>query len=113
MKIRAAPTSSGGRVITGDTPYGRFRVEWDADGQLVSEWIEMRSPETRENTPCRHRGGSVGSVECESCSGKVSVKVFGCELHGRATIRQRIDGAACCQTCPDHTTPTDVAAGES
>lgn len=33
-------TKQGGRVVQGDTPHGRFRVEWDADGALVSESIE-------------------------------------------------------------------------
>ena len=35
---------SGGRLVLGNTPHGRFRVEWDAQGRLVSEWIEIREP---------------------------------------------------------------------
>lgn len=37
------PTKSGGIVVKGDTAYGRFRVEWDATGQLVSESCEIPS----------------------------------------------------------------------
>lgn len=43
MMIR--PTPSGGRVAEGDTPLGRYRVEWDADSRLISERLELREPD--------------------------------------------------------------------
>ena len=42
MMIRPLP--SNGRVVEGDTPWGRFRVEWDAAGKLISESVEIRRP---------------------------------------------------------------------
>ena len=38
------PTPTHGRLLQGDTPYGKFRVEWAADGTLISESIEIRRP---------------------------------------------------------------------
>ena len=38
------PTSSGGRIAIGDTLHGKYRVEWNAAGELVSETIEIRDP---------------------------------------------------------------------
>jgi hypothetical protein len=45
------PTQSGGRRIEFDTPFGQGHAEWDADGRLVSESLEIRSP-----VPQRSRG---------------------------------------------------------
>lgn len=39
------PTKSGGRVVHGETPWGAFRVEWDASGRLVSERLDIREPD--------------------------------------------------------------------
>lgn len=38
------PTESGGRVAEGRNAYGRFNVEWSADGRLISEAIEIKHP---------------------------------------------------------------------
>lgn len=38
-------TQSGGRLLNGDTPWGRFHVEWDASGKLVAESIELKVPD--------------------------------------------------------------------
>jgi YD repeat-containing protein len=43
--MKLYPTSSNGRIVHGDTPWGRFRVEWDAAGKLIAQEIEMRTPE--------------------------------------------------------------------
>ena len=45
------PTRNGGRLLTGDTPHGTFRVEWDAEGNLLSEWIEIRDPSQPQPKP--------------------------------------------------------------
>jgi len=37
------PTQSGGRVASGDTPFGSFRVEWDAEGNLIRESCEIKT----------------------------------------------------------------------
>lgn len=38
------PTTTEGRVAEGKTPYGDYRVEWDADGNLISESCEIKHP---------------------------------------------------------------------
>lgn len=43
MNIR--PANFGGRIIRGDTPYGRFRFEVDRDGVLVDYVFDVRTPE--------------------------------------------------------------------
>ncbi len=47
--MRFAPTPTNGRVLEGDTPFGRFHVEWDAAGQLVRESLELREPATPDS----------------------------------------------------------------
>lgn len=56
--MRIKPAKSGGCVVEGDTPHGRFHVEWKApahgeqckivteDGRVVgTAWIEIRKPD--------------------------------------------------------------------
>lgn len=44
------------------------------------------------------------SVECGSCQGRVSLKLFECQVHGTCTIGKKVDGRACCKGCPDYVT---------
>lgn len=53
-------------------------------------------------TPCVHRFAELRCVECPTCNGKVSVKVFGCEVHGECTIGKKLDGIKCCAACADY-----------
>lgn len=39
------PTPTGGRLAQGDTPYGSYRVEWDAAGELIACECEPRNPD--------------------------------------------------------------------
>ena len=62
MRIR--PVNDHGRILTGDTPWGRFRVEWDAGGNLVSHEIEIRTPisaaaPTHAENPCTTGPGAL------------------------------------------------------
>lgn len=54
--MRIKPTPSGGRIIEGDTPHGRFRIETDAEGNYPAGKIEIRTPIVPEPpqdcTPC-------------------------------------------------------------
>ena len=57
--------------------------------------------------PCVHFGAQTGEVECRTCGGKVSLKVFACAIHQRCTIGKRTEGVAgCCQGCADYATVT-------
>lgn len=72
--MRFHPTPTHGRIVTGDTPYGKFRVEWAADGTLISESIEIREPEP-EPVASRGLGDTVAKITkaigvrpCGGCS---------------------------------------------
>lgn len=58
-------------------------------------------PKKTPKPPCRHLGPATGkTVECKSCAGKVSLKVFGCGVFGECTAKKRHDDiAGCCKGC--------------
>ena len=61
-------------------------------------------PVPRSRDFCLHRGPATGSlVDCPTCAGKVSLKLFACSLHGRCTLEKSVPEFACCRDCPDHT----------
>lgn len=45
---------------------------------------------------CPHRGEAIRTEQCDSCSGKVLIKVFACSKHGECTIGKKIEGVVCC-----------------
>ncbi len=52
---------------------------------------------------CVSLGKPTGEVRiCESCKGKVELKVYGCSIHGVCTIGKKVDGVACCKGCGDY-----------
>lgn len=51
--------------------------------------------------PCIHLGEPTGERrECDSCQGKVEIKLRACGVYGNCTTHKRIDGIACCVGCP-------------
>lgn len=90
------PTPTGGRLAEGDTPHGRYRVEWDAAGELVSDECEPRNPNPVNLAvvnahlgvckECPYAGGvtttkrnmDVYTIRCKSkrrgCAGNVSLR---------------------------------------
>lgn len=36
---------NNGRLAAGNTPWGDYRVEWDADGNLISHSITIKTPQ--------------------------------------------------------------------
>lgn len=58
---------------------------------------------------CPHRGGPTGERhECPTCSGRVSIPVLSCAVHGACTFARKVEGVACCDGCKDD--PTKAAA---
>lgn len=52
--------------------------------------------------PCRHLGGPTGEmVACQSCRGRVELKLFACAVHGRCTPTKPAPDVACCAGCSD------------
>lgn len=46
-------------------------------------------------------GEETDRATCTTCGGGVRVKVFACQMHGRATIGKQIEGATNCAGCKD------------
>lgn len=46
MNMQFRPTPSGGRALRGHTSFGAFEVEWDVNGKLLSEHVDIWSPDT-------------------------------------------------------------------
>jgi len=62
--MRFNETPSGGRIASGTLPNGTYRVEWDADGNLISESCTIKEPPAPPPKPAR--------VEvCPSCGGEL------------------------------------------
>jgi hypothetical protein len=46
---------------------------------------------------CIHLGGQTGErVECKTCTGRVELKLFECEIYGKCTLEKSVDGIASC-----------------
>lgn len=54
---------------------------------------------------CANLGDSTRRIECQTCNGRIELKVFACAVHGECTARKRVDGVqGCCTNCPDYLT---------
>jgi hypothetical protein len=76
----------------------------DLNGRSSDEIITALS--LAPESPCIHRGESTRSVECNSCRGRVRVKVFACSVHGECTIKKRAGELKTCLGCVDHESPS-------
>ena len=84
MRIRS--TATDGRIVEGDTSYGCFRVEWAADGALVSHEIEIRTPQQAPQTPATPsimRPGDVLAWAIQHVTGKPAATCGTCAVHVR------------------------------
>ena len=104
-------TGSLGIVAEGYCPFGRYRVEWDAQGRLVSQWVRITphpvlvKSKRVAREPCIHLGSVLEKRQCKACSGKIMVKIHECKVHGTAVLRQPkslMDVGAECTSCKDY-----------
>jgi hypothetical protein len=87
----------------------RYRKLWGGDPATVTPATAATAPHRpRDRTAaCVHRGRPTGETRvCESCTGRVSIKLYGCQLHERCSIERDV-GAAVCATCPDYVAQPD------
>jgi hypothetical protein len=56
--------------------------------------------------PCLYRGDRKRLQTCETCSGKVQIKVFECSIHGECTPAKVLPGIQCCRGCGDYLAAT-------
>lgn len=54
---------------------------------------------------CAHLGSVIGLEGCESCRGRVNLKVFACAVRGKCTLQTRLGDLPCCHGCPDAVKP--------
>jgi hypothetical protein len=77
---------------------------WGGTGRMINGTIVEGAAAAvkRASAECRHRGEPTGEQrQCGTCPGSVSVKVFGCSVHGACTLAKKVEGLACCKGCPD------------
>jgi hypothetical protein len=69
--------------------------------------VELEPPPTVVKPPatCVHLGPEVRQQVCDTCAGKQRIKIFGCTIYGDCTLGKKLDGLACCATCPDYSPP--------
>jgi len=51
---------------------------------------------------CQYLGSLHSEKGCDSCQGKVRIKLFDCAVHGQCSIGKALPGIACCASCPDY-----------
>ena len=81
------------------------------DPRFFALWEEDRGPGQHvppRQKPCRERGDQLGEEICESCRGKVRIKVFACDVHGACSLSAKLSAIACCVTCPDYQSAAEV-----
>lgn len=71
-----------------------YRANWRANPILQSP-TAPREP----RTDCRHFGAELRRQQCETCCGKVVLKVFACALRGECTPEKPLAGVPCCGGC--------------
>ncbi len=74
---------------------------------IVSREQARRQPVAMLPSPpkaaCVNLGMPTGEMRtCETCKGKVALKVFRCAIHGTCTVGKKVDGLACCANCGDY-----------
>lgn len=51
---------------------------------------------------CLHRGKVLDERLCNTCAGKVLIKVFECHINDQCTLFPSFEGTTPCLTCEDH-----------
>lgn len=76
-----------------------IRANWRAN-PLPAPGAPVPMPAPRG--PCTHFGSELRRQPCESCCGKVQLKVFACALRGECTPEKPLPGVPCCGGCHDY-----------
>ncbi len=55
------------------------------------------------SAPCMYQGDPTGeALPCPPCGGGVSLKVLSCLVHGKCTVKKKVEGIASCAICGDY-----------
>jgi hypothetical protein len=76
-----------------------------------ANWARMTPGQPpKDNADCVHRGGELRREQCESCTGRIQVKIFACTVHSECTLGS-LPGVLRCAGCVDYQSPASRAAG--
>jgi hypothetical protein len=92
--------------VTGEWSETQCRTCWNRINRGIVVGKAGTAPTVRKLPECRRLGNATGeTVECLTCTGKVSLKLFACEAYGACTLSKKADGLACCDggQCPSYT----------
>jgi hypothetical protein len=69
----------------------------------IDEYHTLWSSRLRfSGPPCRHLAAQIEAVACPTCTAKVRLKVFTCEIHARCTLETVLPNIECCKYCLDY-----------
>lgn len=80
----------------------KHRDNW---AKLAKSTISTTNPQVKQPPPipCQHLGPEIRREQCQSCGGKVLVKVMSCPIHIECQGQsKKIKGVASCCGCPDY-----------
>jgi len=98
--------------ITDGTKKGGCAVchAWLHNPALKAHYERLPSQKSIAKTQriaCVHLGEATGEeVACSTCQGNVRIKTLACEIYGKCSPVKKLDGIACCVSCPDYIAPT-------
>ncbi len=105
----------GVEAIAADSPLSDdvfVRLSGLVDRERVRRQPTKMLP-TPPRTACALLGDPTGEMRlCETCTGKVELKVMVCSVHGACTIGRKVDGLECCASCNSHQEREHVALGK-
>lgn len=85
---------------------GRYAYQCVHCKQIVRHHRHVEAGDVRDTcrvqmqVPCRHRGDEQRRALCESCAGKVQIKVFACTVFKECTIETALTDVQACAGCP-------------
>lgn len=86
------------------------RLEQEQNRKQLEALRDTRRPGVQFNNFCKHLKDQTGeTIECPTCSGKVTLKLFGCDIHTKCLPTKYVEGTAYCPACTDREpiTPDD------
>ncbi len=81
----------------------KYNKHWGGDGKVPDRSLQASQHMQVISKPCVHLGEYTGDREtCSTCPGDVRIKLYACEVHGKASLVKKVGDAACCATCSSY-----------
>ncbi len=106
--------------ITGDPgiTLSKLATTHPDTANIAARWILAGRPKPGSTKPlhppkdeCAHRGQPTGdTIQCDTCNGKVMLKVLTCTVHGKCVQAKPQAGIAGCRGCKDRVASSTVSA---